>query len=308
MDLLSNPRIGKFVTASLAVLLLVIIALVLAVGSALYGAMASGPARKPLGPQDIPGNASLVDLSGPGIKPRQGIFFPGQTAAPTVILAHGYRSGRDDMLTLAIALQENKFNVFLFDFSGHGEVQGTITFGYKETRELLAAIESVAQRPDVDQTRFGIYGMDMGGYAALAAANGDPQRVRAVAVNSSYGSPVEMLRLQIERSGLRAIPGIGTLGAWGFKLMTLAYRNDPKVADSVASLACPKLFIQSRDRPALAEQTLTLFQSSTGMREQAVISTSDFSGMTEQEKREYELRIVNFFLTSLPPVPPKPAS
>lgn len=307
MSFLSDPRIGKFVTGATAVLVLVAVAVLLMVGVVLYGSVSAGTPRTQIAPASLPGNPSLVDIAGPGIEPRQGIFFPGQTSAPTIILAHGYRSSRDDLLTLAIALQENKYNVFLFDFSGHGEMKGMVTLGYRETRELLAAIEAVAQRPDVDNTRFGIYGMDMGGYAALAAAAGDG-RVRAVAVDSAYGSPREMLILQVQRSGVAGVPLMETFCRWGFGLLTLSYRNDPPVSQSVAGLAgVPKLFIQSREKPVLAEKTLELFQASTGVREQALVAKSNFAGMTEEEKRAYEVQIVNFFLQNLPPLPPKPA-
>ena len=54
---------------------------------------------------------------------RDGWFFPGLRGAPTVIVCHGYRAQRADVLTLVTALQEQQFNVFLFDFTGHGQAR-----------------------------------------------------------------------------------------------------------------------------------------------------------------------------------------
>ena len=67
---------------------------------------------------------------------REGWFFPGLRGAPTVVVAHGYREQRADVLTLVTALQEQQFNAFLFDFTGHGTSPGVTTLGYKETEEL----------------------------------------------------------------------------------------------------------------------------------------------------------------------------
>ena len=77
---------------------------------------------------------------------------------------------RADVLTLVTALQEQEFNVFLFDFSGHGTSPGVTTLGYRETAELRAAVQTIATRDDVDPKRFGLWGVDMGGYAALEVA------------------------------------------------------------------------------------------------------------------------------------------
>ena len=98
---------------------------------------------------------------------REGWFFPGLRGAPTIVVAHGYREQRADVLTLVTALQEQQFNAFLFDFTGHGTSPGVTTLGYKETEELRAAVQNLSTRDDVDPKRFGLWGANMGGYAAL---------------------------------------------------------------------------------------------------------------------------------------------
>jgi pimeloyl-ACP methyl ester carboxylesterase len=264
--------------------------------------LAPAAAVAPFPPSALPGIPAAMEFFDRSGKSHQGIFFPGQTAAPTIVLAHGYRSNLNDMVTMAIALQENKYNVFVFNFSGHGEQKGMITFGYKETRELLTAVNALAQRTDVDRTRFGVYGVDLGGYAALAAAAGD-RRIRAVAVDSVYSSPRDMLKLQVERSGLAELPLMDRLCRWGFIALTVNYRKDPSIGQSLPALAgVAKLFIQSQERPALAESTLQLFLASAGVREQAVVQKSSFYTMSDEEKRAYQLQVINFFLVNLPPV------
>src|SRR5215469_15403372 len=71
---------------------------------------------------------------------REGWFFPGLRGAPTVILSHGYASQRGDVLTLITAIQEHDYNVFVFDYVGHGASIGVTTLGYRETGELHSAL------------------------------------------------------------------------------------------------------------------------------------------------------------------------
>src|SRR4029077_9701470 len=91
-------------------------------------------------------------VSGQG--PREGWFFPGLKSAPTILLCPAYQSSRAELLTLAAALQDHQYNVFLFDFSAQGTNAGKSTLGYQETSELRSALDAVAHRGDVDANRF----------------------------------------------------------------------------------------------------------------------------------------------------------
>ena len=116
---------------------------------------------------------------------RDGWMFPGRRRGPVVIVCHGYLSQRADVLTLVTSLQDQQFNVFLFDFTGHGTSPGVTTLGYRESAELEAAVQTLSTRDDVDASHFGLWGVDMGGYAALEVASSDP-RIAAVAVDDAY--------------------------------------------------------------------------------------------------------------------------
>ncbi len=138
---------------------------------------------------------------------------------------HGYRSQRADVLTLVTALQEQQFNAFLFDFTGHGTSAGVTTLGYKETAELRSAVQSLSTRDDVDPRRFGLWGEDMGGYVALEVGTSDP-RIAAVAVDNAYSDPREMVQVEVRHSGLTALPGVSTFSDWGFRLINYSSRNE----------------------------------------------------------------------------------
>jgi len=301
MDFFYSAKFAKFTTAALAVLTLVIVAALLLIGFSFYGVISPGAGGMAIDPHTLLGNPHVVSISGPGIRSRDGIFFPGQAGGPTIVLAHGLRSQSSALLTLAAAFQDNSYNVLVFDFSGHGGVKGDTTLGYRETRELLAAVEAVAQRDDVDPQRIGIWGHDMGAYAALAAAASDP-RIRAVAVDSVYDSPVDKFRMELRRQGAGNLPVIRTLCLWAFRLMNFSDRNDPALSQLVPNMTgVAKLFIQGRDAPKMAESTLKIFLAAAEPRQQMIFPKSSYVTMTDEEKRDYQKQVVSFFLLHLPP-------
>lgn len=307
MDFFYSAKFAKFTTAALAVLFLLVAALLLLTGFSLYRVISLDTGGGALDPRTLLGNPHVVSVSGPGVTPRDGIFFPGQTGGPTIILAPGFRSQSSALLTLVAAFQDNNYNVLIFDFSGHGGVKGGTTLGYRETRELLAAVQAVAQRADVDPERIGIWGHDMGAYAAISAAAADG-RIRAVAVDSAYDSPETMFTLELKRQGSGNLPVVRTLCRWAFRILNFSHRNDPTLTQRVPAMTgVAKLFIQGRDDAALAESTLALFLAAAEPRQQMIVPKSSYAAMTDEEKRDYQKQVVSFFLQHLPPTgePPK---
>jgi pimeloyl-ACP methyl ester carboxylesterase len=232
---------------------------------------------------------------------REGWFFPGLRRAPTVIVCHGYLSQRADVLTLVTALQDHQYNVFLFDFTGHGTSPGVTTLGYRETAELMSAMRALATRDDVDPQAFGLWGVDMGGYTALEVAAAD-KRIAALAVDDVYSDPRDLVRIEIQKSGLNALPFVLRFADFGFRMINYSFRHTPPVSAVLGRTnGTPKLFIQSDDRPALAGETLRLFIQAPEPKQTARHRLS-YRDMSDEERKDYESQIVNFFLQTMPPL------
>jgi hypothetical protein len=198
-------------------------------------------------------------------------------------------------------LQDHQYNVLLFDFSAQGSSGGRTTLGFREVRELRAAMDAVANRGDVDADRFGLWGVNLGAYAALSEATAD-RRVRALAVESPYDRPQQMVRVLVNRSGLGSIPLVGLMARWGFGWVNYQYRNVPPLNVNLVKLAgVGQLYLESPDEPALAGQTSDLFRASPPPHELVALPHGNYEGMLDEEKRNYENRIVSFFLAYLPP-------
>lgn len=251
--------------------------------------------------QNFPGHPTAMSYSVPGEGPRDGWFFPGLKSAPTVILCPGYESSRGELLTLASALQDHEYNVLLFDFSAQGSSGGRSTLGFQEVAELKAAMDAVANRGDVDAQHFGLWGANLGAYVALSEAAVDP-RVRAVAAESPYNYPDDMVALLANRMGLGSFPFLTDMVKLGFKWLNSDYRNVPPLRLRIQKLSgVAQLYLETPDEPVLAASTRELFQVSPPPHELVTLDHGNYAGMLDDEKREYENRIVSFFLTGMPP-------
>jgi pimeloyl-ACP methyl ester carboxylesterase len=107
------------------------------------------------------------------------------TPAPLVLLLHGFTGWKEEehIVSLASALTSAGIASLRIDAPGSGESGGTFAEHYR----LSAYIDSVAEVLDwcsaqsaVDGERLGIWGHSMGGFAAIAAAVRNADRLRAV--------------------------------------------------------------------------------------------------------------------------------
>jgi pimeloyl-ACP methyl ester carboxylesterase len=297
---LRSSRLAKVISGLLALLLFAFVSISSISGFLLYQILHPQRNAASIDVNVMMGHPMSLSFPVAGGLTRDGLFFPGLRGAPTVIVCHGYGAQRGDVLTLVTALQEHQFNVFLFDFTGHGTVPGVTTLGYRETGELRAAMQNLSKRDDVDPQHFGLWGTDMGGYAVLEVASSDP-RVVAFAVEDAYSDPQEMARLQIKNSGLQAIPYVERFADFGFRMYNYPFRNEPPVSARLAATnGIPKLFILAGDRPALADETLQLFVKSPDPK-QMVRVKSTYRDMSDDDRKAYENQVVSFFLLNIPP-------
>lgn len=290
----------KLLAAVLVLIFFTVLATAAIAGFLVYRIIKPERTSSEINMQSYPGRPDAVNFTVPGLGSREGWFFPGLRGAPTIVLCHGYTSSRGELLTLVSALQDHQYNVFVFDFAGHGKIEGTTTFGFKEVAELRAAVDVLSQRNDVDAVRFGVWGFNLGAYAALSEAENDP-RIRAIALDSVYDEPEQMVKVQVEKTGLGGFPLMVRSGQFSFRWLNYPFREAPPLSRKLNRLAgVQKLFIQAVDDPELAEITRQLFLKSPEPREQAIIPHGNFVSMADDDKRAYENRIVSFFLLRLP--------
>src|SRR5437773_9722004 len=105
------------------------------------GSILSSPVNQPVGdlPEGFSGHSVLFQsASGTTI---HGWLIKGKAGAGAIVLMHGVRATRLNMLERARFLSNAGYSVLLFDFQAHGESVGDhITFGYLESKDAQAAV------------------------------------------------------------------------------------------------------------------------------------------------------------------------
>src|SRR3989344_8875564 len=118
----------------------------------------------------------------------KGWFLPSNKSNDTIIVMHGYPTNKADVLPFSMFLLK-KFNVLLFDFRSFGESEGSYTTaGYKEVKDLEAAVEYLKSRKDVKN--IGALGFSLGGSVAIMAKN---DNIKAVVADSAYSNLNNMI-------------------------------------------------------------------------------------------------------------------
>jgi hypothetical protein len=290
----------KLFMATLSLAFFAVLATAAIAGFLLYRIVKPQRTSSDINMESFPGRPDGVEFNVAGLGTRQGWFFPGLRGAPTIVLCHGYESSRGELLTMVSALQDHQYNVFVFDFAAHGGSGGTTTFGFRESDEVRAAIDALAARNDVDPARFGLWGYNLGAYAALREAEND-KRVRALVLDSVYDVPEQMIKIGVEKTGLGGFPLMVKSAQTSFDWLNYKYREDVPVSKKLRNLTgVPTLYIQALDDPELAKITRDMFLRAPEPRDQAIIPHGNFVSMGDDDKREYETRVVSFFLLKLP--------
>lgn len=297
-----TTRPAKIFSGLLAILLFGVVSIGIVSGFLLYQILKPAKVANNFDLSVMMGHPTTFSFPAEDGVSREGWFFPGLRGAPTIVVCHGYLSQRSDVLTLVTALQEHSFNVYLFDFIGHGSSPGVTTLGYRETEELRSAVQALSTRDDVDPKHFGLWGVDMGAYAVLEVASSDP-RVAAFVVDDPYDNPQQMVQIQVKQSGLAVLPYVTRFSDFGFRMLNYSYRNTPPVSTRLSQTrGIPKLFIQSQDKQALSDGMAQLYTRAPDPK-LMVIDRTSYLVMSDDDRKNYENQVVNFFLQYLPPVP-----
>ena len=188
------------------ILLVGFVVIVFAAAVAWYvGGALSAPVPRVIGPPPAVLVADTVTFTSQSGSIIHGWFSRGSTGQGAVLLLHGVRGDRRDMLSRAEFLHGRGFTVLLIDFQAHGESPGKrITFGDLESRDVVAALQFL--RRSAPGERVGVIGVSLGA-AAFVLAEGRPP-VDAVVLESMYPTLEQAVadRLQIY------------LGRWGSAL------------------------------------------------------------------------------------------
>ena len=302
-DEIRNPTTsrGRIIVVLLAALVFALLSLMVASGLFLSRALMPLKVAETTSTESFLGTAETVEFQTPDGRIHSGWFFPGLRGGPVIVLCHGYRSSRAEVMTLATSFQMHRYNVLTFNFAGHGDSPvNYTTLGNRESVELLAALEMLKSRSDVDANKVGLWGYSLGGYAVLDAAPDFPG-VKAVVVDSAYSRPSNLLRRELNRLGADLIPILSTASILQFHVFSFFQPHRPGPRRSLERLgAVPKLFIVSGDAEPLGRYTQELYDAAPAPKELATLPRTSLPTLNEEERGTYENLVIRFFLQNLP--------
>ena len=245
--------------------------------------------------------------------PARGWLLRGAQDAPAVLLLHKYGANRSYVLNLGVKLNEaTNFTILMPDQRGHGQDPAVkyTSFGGCEADDTLSAIAFLRNLKTPEQfplvgKEIGLYGLEMGSYAALVAATSDPS-VKALALDSVPQSAESMLASSV---GMR-FPFGSSLTSKFAQLGTRPYfyegcfRRDVSCDLAKALTDRKVLLLGGLDAPEFQESTSKLskcFPSNSAVESKTDLSPSGFSIMNAslELSESYDQRVIDFFRQSL---------
>lgn len=160
----------------------------LALGALAGAARISGPGRPQpdyrFSPYEVGIPHEDVEFATPDGTRLAGWWFDRPGSERVVIISHGHRGNKSDMLGIGPGLWRAGNSVLLFDFRGNGDSQdGPQSLAHYEQADLRAAIAYAAERrPDAAIV---LVGFSMGAAVSILVAAQEP-RVRAVVLDSPF--------------------------------------------------------------------------------------------------------------------------
>jgi dipeptidyl aminopeptidase/acylaminoacyl peptidase len=227
-----------------------------------------------------------------------GWFIPAAgTLAPGIVLSHGWARSRAELLPHADFLHRAGYAILMFDYRHRGESDGAaITMGLREQGDLLAAIDFLAERPEVDADRLAAFGMSMGGVVSILVAARD-ERIRSLAVEAPYATFDAITTRAIRHySHLPSYP-LGDLSRWVLERRLGASLEDANPSAVVASISPRPIFVIACERDAVVgcDETERLLASAAEPKRFWFIEGADHARGWQQAPEEYERRVVAFF-------------
>jgi alpha-beta hydrolase superfamily lysophospholipase len=268
---------------------LVVLAVVCVIG---VGWLLARPVQARVGgpPADL--NAQAVSFKSDSGADVAGWWCPISNDRGAVLLLPGIRANRLSMVEHARFLRRAGFSILLIDLQATGETKGDrITFGWKESRDVLAAISFIREmQPSV---RIAIIGTSLGGAAALLAA--PPLKVDALILEAVYPT------IEIATTN-RLQNYLGPIGRSAAPLLLMQLRarlgvstSDLRPIDHIEKISCP-IFLMSgeKDRNTRQEDTRMLFSRAQSPKQLWFVLNAAHVDLHKAATEEYESRVLAF--------------
>ena len=242
-------------------------------------------------PGDLPLEALSIPRNNGGVVAAW--FADGDAHQGGIVLVHGMRSDRRQMLDRARFLFTAGYSVLLIDLQAHGETHGQkITFGYRESFDVKAAVDYLNSR--LGGRPIGVIGASLGGAAALLGES--PVDAEAVVLEGVYSSFENAV-------GNRIAIRFGEIGHWLAPL--LVWQVEPRLGvnpDELAPIAAihrldaPVMIIAgTEDRRTRLDESKALYLRARSPKRLWLINGARHQDFHQHSPADYERQVLDFF-------------
>ena len=213
-----------------------------------------------------------------------GSYVPSRNSAAVILFPGATRSAEARMLI------RHGYGVLLLNPRGQGTSEGD-TVRWAGDRDLLAGVEYLKNRPDVDPSRIGGYGFSVGGEILIEAA-AQSQDLKAI-VSEGAGFPAG--EADLSGSDRLLVPSIAAVG-----LATAVFSNQgppPPIVDRIGEIAPRAVFLIWAD-PGMGGENIRQpkYYEAAGRPKQIwKVRGADHTGGLDAQPAEYERRVVDFY-------------
>jgi len=242
-------------------------------------------------PQSL-GKVRVVSIPSKSGSILSGWHLPAKQGKGGVLLLHGVRSNRLQMLNRAKFLHNEGYDVLLVDFQAHGESNGShITFGHLESLDAEAAYNYLEER--VCNPSIAVIGVSLGGASALLGKV--KERASVLILESVYPTIEDAIK---DRLAIY----FGSLGHYLSPLLT--FQLEPRVGISVDDLrpideiskakGAVLIIAGSTDQHTTLKESKKLFEKAPKPKELWVIEGARHVDFDRFKKEEYQERVLDF--------------
>lgn len=233
--------------------------------------------------------------------PIRAWLAPARVGAPAVVLVHGFKTSREEMLPWARFLHDGGYNALLLDLRGAGRSGGgTIGLGATEPRDIEEAVQTAGESFRTDHVA--VLGISLGAGAAILAAADDP-RIAAVVADSAWtDQDFQLARLGFIDLGPVRLPLL-PLGVPALNAMVGADVTKARPVDAIGRIAPrPILLIHSADddnATTPVEGARRLFAAAGEPKMLWIAPRGGHAGAINGSSDEYRARVLAFLRDSL---------
>jgi pimeloyl-ACP methyl ester carboxylesterase len=311
-------RFGKKLFKALVpILLIVVVAAAIALGSIVYGI--TRPPRQSY----LVTAQSFSQISGSALKVTdedwqnrdgtmaRGWLLRGAEGAPAVVLLHRYGGDRSWLFNLGIKINETtNFTILWPDLRGHG-LNPPVSYsglGSIEGDDLVSAVDFLRtvkgynQKPLVGES-VGAYGVELGAYAALSAASHDA-RLKVLVLDSIPSNPDDLVNASVIGDVGVNNPVLLALARMAIRVYFLGRYESKSSCELAKKLQIQRVLLLAGADNNLRDSTVSLekcFPNPDHLETKLDLPLTGFtsSSATGEQGEGYDRPVIDFFNKSL---------